>query len=257
MRFTRICVLASTTLVLTAAAAPAGAQTVYGAAAAPDGSSDAHAPGTATQPTGTQTAPWRAPITARRKAKPYHGPVYELDAAGRVIPYTPAPKPVTPNSTGGASASADAPSAPPRLLVPGALAQIVDGLAAAPAAAPPAVQQAIWAANAIIGRPYVYGGGHGSFDSRGYDCSGTVSYALHGANLLDAPLDSGEFMSFAVPGRGTWITILTNPGHAYLDIAGIRLDTSAADDPSNQQGPRWRPLRRSNHAYTVRHPADL
>jgi hypothetical protein len=129
-----------------------------------------------------------------------------------------------------------------------------DGLASAPALAPDAVKQAIWAANDIIGRPYVYGGGHASFISKGYDCSGTVSYSLHGGDLLDSPLDSGSFMKWGDAGRGAWITIFTNPGHAYVVIAGIRLDTSAADDPNGGDGPRWRPLRKSNAGFKVRHP---
>ena len=87
------------------------------------------------------------------------------------------------------------PPAPPNLTVPGAVAQLLpDGTAAAPADAPVQVQQAIWAANLIQDKPYIYGGGHGEFEDDGYDCSGTVSYALHGAGLLDAPLDSGSFM---------------------------------------------------------------
>lgn len=258
MRLRQICALASTMVGFAVVVAPAAARSLDGATAAPAGSSTTHSSGSATSPgSGTPIgpAPWRAPISARRRARPYKGPVYELNDVGQVVPYTPAAGPVASNPAGGASASADATTAPPRLLVPGALAQIVDGSAAAPAVAPPAVQEAIWSANAIIGKPYIYGGGHGSFTAAGYDCSGTVSYALHGAGLLSAPLDSSEFVTFGDSGRGTWISVLTNPDHAYVDIAGIRLDTSAADDPSNQQGPRWRPLRRSNRGYTVRHPA--
>jgi hypothetical protein len=142
-------------------------------------------------------------------------------------------------------------------MVPGSLARYVGGLAAAPMAAPASVQQAIWAANAIIGLPYVYGGGHQSFEDSGYDCSGTVSFALHGGNLLSTPMDSSEFETWGSHGAGRWITVFSNPGHAYVDIAGLRLDTSAADDPSNQQGPRWRPLRTGNSGYTVRHPLGL
>jgi cell wall-associated NlpC family hydrolase len=121
------------------------------------------------------------------------------------------------------------PPAPQDITVPGAVAQLLpDGTAAAPADAPPQVQQAIFAANKIQAMPYVYGGGHGDFEDDGYDCSGTVSYALHGAGLLDSPLDSGSFMRWGEAGPGTWITVFTNPGHAYAVIAGLRLDTSAA-----------------------------
>ena len=109
-------------------------------------------------------------------------------------------------------------------------------------------RQIIWAGNQIIGLPYIYGGGHESFISPGYDCSGTVSFALHGAGLLTTPEDSSEFEAWGSHGTGRWVTIFSNPGHAYMTVAGLRLDTSAADDPSNQQGPRWRPLRAATAA---------
>jgi cell wall-associated NlpC family hydrolase len=132
------------------------------------------------------------------------------------------------------------------------------GMAAAPALAPPEVQQAIFAANEIIGRPYVYGGGHNrTFRSAGYDCSGTVSYALHGGSLLTAPLDSSSFMHWGDGGKGDWITIYTNPGHAFAVIAGLRLDTSAAGDPSGLKGPRWRPVLRSTRGFRSRHPVGF
>jgi hypothetical protein len=134
---------------------------------------------------------------------------------------------------------------------------LADGLAQAPAAAPAAVKEAIAAGNQLIGQPYVYGGGHQSFISHGYDCSGAVSYALHGANLLASPLDSSELELWGSPGPGSWITVYANAGHTYMDIAGIRFDTSTAGDPGGKQGPRWRPLLRSNAGYVVRHPAGL
>jgi hypothetical protein len=130
------------------------------------------------------------------------------------------------------------------------------GLAAAPADAPEAVQNAIWAANEIIGKPYRYGGGHRRVQDSGYDCSGTVSYALIGGDLLDSPLDSSSYMKWGERGRGDWITVFTNPGHAYVVIAGLRLDTSAAGDPSGAKGPRWRPNLRSSRGYRARHPED-
>jgi cell wall-associated NlpC family hydrolase len=123
--------------------------------------------------------------------------------------------------------------------------------------APVDVQEIIWAGDQIVGLPYIYGGGHGSFTSSGYDCSGTVSFALHGASLLTTPMDSGEFMSWGGAGVGQWVTIFTNLGHAYMTVAGLRLDTSPVDDPTNQQGPRWRPLRPGNPGFTVRHPIGL
>jgi hypothetical protein len=140
-------------------------------------------------------------------------------------------------------------------VVVGSVAKLqADGLAAAPLDAPPEVQQAIWAANRIIGKPYVYGGGHGSFSARGYDCSGTVSFALHGANLLRSPLDSGSFMRWGLAGKGDWFTVFTNPGHAFAVIAGLRLDTSPAGDRSGLRGPRWRPVLRSTRGFRARHP---
>jgi hypothetical protein len=200
-----------------------------------------------------------APITLGRGQSPtavYTGPVYEQTATG-IILYQPA---VTTSDTvdGGAKASGVA-SGPkfPELLVPGNTAERVHGLAAAPENAPLSVKEIIWAANHIIGRPYVYGGGHASFYSFGYDCSGTVSFALHGAKLLRAPLDSGQFERWGKAGQGRWMTILTNAGHAYLDIAGLRLDTSTENDPSGLQGPRWRPLRPANSGFVERHPAGL
>jgi hypothetical protein len=141
-------------------------------------------------------------------------------------------------------------------MVAGSVAKLQpDGLAAAPVDAPPEVQNAIWAANTIIGLPYVYGGGHNlRFTGRGYDCSGTVSFALHGAGLLRTPLDSGSFMHWGLAGKGDWFTVYTNPGHAFAVIAGLRLDTSPAGDPSGLRGPRWRPVLRSTHGFKARHP---
>ncbi len=141
--------------------------------------------------------------------------------------------------------------------VPGSVAKIVDGIAYAPENAPDAVKAVIWAGNDIVGLPYVYGGGHGDFDDDGYDCSGTVSYALHGGDLLARPRDSSSFYGYGARGKGSWITIYTNSGHAYMTVAGIRLDTSAADDRGGLKGPRWRPLRKSDKGFRVRHPVGL
>jgi hypothetical protein len=84
-----------------------------------------------------------------------------------------------------------------------------------------------------------------------------VSFALHGASLVTMPEDSSELMGWGSSGQGRWVTVFSNPAHAYMTVAGLRLDTSAADDPSNQQGPRWRPLRRANNSYTIRHPLGM
>jgi hypothetical protein len=144
-------------------------------------------------------------------------------------------------STGGQAFGQPNPNATP--LVAGLVAQILpDGMAAAPLGAPLAVRAAIWAGNLIVGLPYIYGGGHAAFTASGYDCSGTVSFALHGASLLKTPMDSSDFMSWGSSGTGQWITIFTNPSHVYMNIAGIRLDTSREGDPTGLAGPEWRPV---------------
>jgi hypothetical protein len=170
----------------------------------------------------------------------------------------------TPASTSGTGGAAFPPA---HIVAPGAVAQLLpDGSAAAPADAPLEVQRAIFAANRLQHKPYIYGGGHARFRSRGYDCSGTVSYALHGAGLLRSPLDSSSFMSWGRHGRGQWITVYTNPGHAYAVIAGLRLDTSragvssasAAVSPSSlESGPRWRPTWRRSRGFVRRHPVGF
>jgi peptidoglycan hydrolase-like protein with peptidoglycan-binding domain len=117
---------------------------------------------------------------------------------------------------------------------------------------PIAVRRVIAAGNRIAHHPYKYGGGHGSFSDSGYDCSGSVSYALHGGGLLSAPLDSGEFMSYGAAGKGRYITIYANPGHAYMVVHGRRFDTTGASG-----GSRWQWEQRSSAGYTVRHPPGL
>jgi hypothetical protein len=144
----------------------------------------------------------------------------------------------------------------PRETVPGATAVLLEsGYAAAPELAPPAVQEAIWAANELQDKPYRYGGGHQLFADTAFDCSGTVSYALNAAGLLKRPLDSTSFMRWGLKGPGQWITVFANRGHAYVVIAGLRLDTSSAGDPAARgRGPRWRSTQRSSKGYRVRHP---
>jgi hypothetical protein len=167
---------------------------------------------------------------------------------------SPTPSP-TPNSTGGVS-----PSDPQ--FQPTPKARIVNGIAIPPIGAPQQVVDAINAANQIVTKPYIYGGGHRSFISRGYDCSGSVSFALHGAGLVDTPLDSSDFMTWGEPGKGQWITVYTNPGHAFVVIAGLRFDTGFRDRMGKAHGaapgsgPRWggpRPTR----GYKARHPLGL
>jgi len=174
----------------------------------------------------------------------------QTPAPAPAVPAVPVPAPPT---TGGAAYGVVF-----QPTVPGVVAQAVNGVAYAPEQAPDAVKQAIWAANQIVGMPYRLGGGHKlGFTDRAYDCSGTVSFAMHGAGLLAAPRDSSSFMRYGVAGKGQWITIYTNPGHAFAIIAGLRLDTSAAGDPAGGSGPRWRPNLRSTRGYRARHPLGL
>jgi hypothetical protein len=140
-----------------------------------------------------------------------------------------------------------------RTCAPVTPATLVLGVAAPPEMAPPAVKAAISAANRIRTRPYIWGGGHARWWMPGYDCSGAVSYALHGAGLIDTPMDSGEMMNWGVPGKGRWITVYANPGHAFAVIDGIRWDT--AGDEAAETGPRWHPEMVSTAGYVVRHPA--
>jgi peptidoglycan hydrolase-like protein with peptidoglycan-binding domain len=137
---------------------------------------------------------------------------------------------------------------------PGDLATIgADGLAVAPANAPDQVKQIIAAGNVIAKKPYHYGGGHGKWEDTGYDCSGSVSYALHGAGLLDQALSSGDFMSWGEKGPGQWVTLYANGGHMYMVIAGVRFDTSGR----TEDGSRWHADMRSTSGYTVVHPPGL
>jgi hypothetical protein len=157
----------------------------------------------------------------------------------------------TPTADVAGGASYDQATAPTPVMPTG---RIIDGKAYPPADAPAEVQEAIWAGNEIVGKPYKYGGGHARVNDTGYDCSGTVSYALLGGDLLDDPLDSSSFMKWGERGEGAWITVYTNPGHAFAVIAGMRLDTSAAGDPSGNKGPRWRPVLRNTRGFVARHP---
>jgi membrane-bound lytic murein transglycosylase B len=125
-------------------------------------------------------------------------------------------------------------------------------LASAPESAPAAVKAAIAAANSITATPYVWGGGHGSFYSYGYDCSGAVSFALYGGGLLTTPLTSGSLESYGEPGPGRWITIYANASHAYMTIAGLRFDT--AGNPDGVSGPRWHVEPPYPEGFVVRHP---
>jgi septal ring factor EnvC (AmiA/AmiB activator) len=141
----------------------------------------------------------------------------------------------------------------PAPLNPGQEAQVMsESEASAPASAPQAVKDVISAGNAIATTPYIWGGGHGSFESSGYDCSGAVSYALHGGGLLESPLDSTGLETWGEPGPGQWITVYANSGHAWMVVAGIAFDTVGGP------GPRWHdPWVDSPEGFIARHPAGL
>ena len=134
-------------------------------------------------------------------------------------------------------------------------AKIVDGKAVAPANAPAAVDAVIAAANRIDERPYQWGGGHASWSSHGYDCSGSLSYALHLGHLLRYAMVSGEFEDWGEGGIGRWITVFTNVHHAYMVVAGLRFDTS--EDPAGENGPRWHTDTVGPGTYVARHPTQL
>jgi peptidoglycan hydrolase CwlO-like protein len=149
-----------------------------------------------------------------------------------------------------AQASAS-PATAPAPLTPGETADYIsESQASVPSGAPPAVQGAIEAANSIADTPYIWGGGHGSFESSGYDCSGAVSFALHGGGFLESPLDSTGLETWGEPGPGTWITVYANAGHAWMMIAGLAFDTVGGP------GPRWHssPVD-STEGFIARHPS--
>jgi septal ring factor EnvC (AmiA/AmiB activator) len=139
----------------------------------------------------------------------------------------------------------------PAPLNPGQEAELItESEASAPASAPQAVKDVVAAANAIADTPYIWGGGHGSFESSGYDCSGSVSYALHGGGMLESPLDSTGLSTWGEPGPGRWITVYANASHAWMVVAGISFDTSGG------AGPRWHdPWASSPEGFIARHPA--
>jgi hypothetical protein len=148
---------------------------------------------------------------------------------------------------GGATEAAAA--VPRAKLLPG-------GRAVPPPSAPPSVKRMIRAANHIRSRPYRWGGGHRRWNSRGYDCSGSVSYVMHAAGLLDYPLDSRGFMRWGGGGPGSWVRVYANPDHVYAVIAGLRWDTSMTDD-GDRSGPGWSEAMRSGRGFRLRHPLGL
>lgn len=130
-------------------------------------------------------------------------------------------------------------------------ARLIAGMAVAPVNTLAPVRATIEAANQIRTKPYIWGGGHAEWLSAGYDCSGAVSYALHGGGFLETPMDSGEMMHWGLPGRGRWITVYANAGHAFAVIDGLRWDTVG---DMRGTGPRWHPEMVSPAGFVARHP---
>jgi cell wall-associated NlpC family hydrolase len=162
---------------------------------------------------------------------------------------------VTPPPSGAADVTGPAiVKGEPGPTVKGKRALVIGTKAYAPSKAPSAVKRVIWAANKIRHKPYIWGGGHAHYwKDRGYDCSGAVSYALHGGGLLDYPMVSGSFMHWGKGGHGKWISVYSSKTHAFMVVAGLRFDTSGA----GESGPRWRLEPRWEHGFRVRHPAGL
>ncbi|HMJ36822.1 MAG TPA: hypothetical protein VK501_23155 [Baekduia sp.] len=183
-------------------------------------------------------------VPARAEAQSTGGTAYPRKTQAKASQGTPSPSATAPAST----------TAPPST-VPVTPAATVgpDGLAVAPAGAPPQVAALIAAGNQIAKLPYKYGGGHGDFDDTAYDCSGSVSFALHGAGLLDATLDSTALARWGATGPGTWLTVYANKTHTYLIVAGLRFDTSG----QKKAGTRWQAAARSFRGFKVRHVAGL
>lgn len=179
----------------------------------------------------------------------------------------PAPKHLDPSEMPPASAGTNGSYVPPpaserERITPRTMAKLEDraasgsavllsGVALAPPSAPQAIKAAISAANMIIGRPYIWGGGHASWYSRGYDCSGAVSYALAGGGFLATPLTSSQLESWGAPGPGRWLTVYANAGHTYAVIAGLRWDTVG---DARGTGPRWHPALPYPEGFVARHP---
>lgn len=139
--------------------------------------------------------------------------------------------------------------------VPGNKADVRYGKCIPPVNAPLAVKKAIWACNFLVGRPYVWGGGHGTFYDRGYDCSGSVSFLLHHAGVLDQPTTSKGLKDFGELGAGYWITIYARDGHTFAVVCGVRLDTTGGS--GRDEGPRWRRNDRGPQGFIVRHPKGM
>ena len=170
------------------------------------------------------------------------------------VPEPAAPAPVAPAApTAGGATPTPSPANTTSPLILGPAGTLADGLLAPPLGAPAAVAAAIAGANRIAKLPYRWGGGHRKFEDTAYDCSGSVSYALHAAGLLATTMTSGELAKYGEAGPGRWITIYANADHVYAVMAGVRFDTSG----QTRAGSRWQSAQRSSSGFVVRHPAGF
>ncbi|HEV2755726.1 MAG TPA: hypothetical protein VG318_08115 [Actinomycetota bacterium] len=206
----------------------------------------------ATSSDGTDAEPPRASIDDWRWAPRSEPPTPPPEPERRETVKQPRPEPAQEEP-----AEAPPPPEPPPLPEPSdddavTRAEVLDnGVALPPLEAPPEVRAAIEAGNTIARTPYKWGGGHGKWQDTGYDCSGSVSYALAAAGLLNGPLASGPLMKWGAPGKGKWLTIYTNPGHVFMVVAGVRFDTSAAN--RGKTGSRFTNEMRPTGGYVARH----
>jgi cell wall-associated NlpC family hydrolase len=211
---------------------------------------------TAPQPWEGRAKPKYQSEAALQKKAPWDTP------STRTAPGAVDPKTGLPAASAGSNGSYAAPSPAERKRVYTAThpvggvdsALLLNRTALPPPSAPDPIRQMISAANLIVGQPYVWGGGHASFQSKGYDCSGSVSYALAGAGLLRTPMTSGQFMSYGIPGPGRWLTIYASPTHVYAVIAGLRWDTVG---DARGSGPRWHPADAYPQGFVARHLPGL
>ena len=181
-----------------------------------------------------------------------------VPAPSTTTPDTTADDPYTDDDALGPRPTSALPTVPVTKTIPGTVARLrTDGKAAIPRGAPKRVQALIAAANEIVGKPYKWGGGHARLADVGYDCSGAVSYALIGARMLGSPMVSGTLAKWQAAGAGKWLSIYANKGHVYLEVAGLRLDTSPVGDATRRNGVRWRPVIGRRAGFHARHVVGL
>jgi hypothetical protein len=258
---------------LLVAAAPAGCATQGSSADRADPVARTATTRPATAPATATTA--RAATTRARRAEAHapHPPPHRGPPARHVAP-VPAPVPDPPRSEiESTAATGVSPGAPSDAQVRQELAEAMHlaggtssrrlteaagltagGLAVTPPAAPDVVDAVIRGGNRVAHAPYVYGGGHGTFEDSAYDCSGSVSFALASAGLLGRPLDSGALERWGRAGPGRWITVYANAGHAWMTVAGLRFDTSGR---TGDRGSRWQLAQRAGAGFVARHPPGL